>query len=1046
MSSSYSKLVADDSDDVNVSPRGDSSVDTDSSISESSAFLNAPPSIERGGFFPTSNASTFDATSTNGDKNTEKMERLQSKSVPYDTSPDYFSSPSASSADTCSAGSRLGDGDDSTANAANLIPDTITRSGPPIGLDTVFEVDGFVTDGESTAAGTSSTTPKTSGTVTEHKDTGTFIPGSIATDFNQHSPSAFSDFDAASPSATTATDAYAADNVEMDAEGVDDAFSFDNKQDGVDNSTVATPDSAIALLYSMSGPTSKDQTERRSGTRSPGGHSVHSTPSRSPSLSTSSNTNTLSTSPEGSDMWAPAKSPRNLLFGQFDVPEAFEPIIRTSSHSTFVYIVANDHWSSPASRVILKLMNDHNQVTAELEGRKGIDEKFILACRGVFIDSAATELNYEGPVRRERHENLEAKMKALVESRVKRTTKATDVHVDIPSFPFMLAFERYDCTLRDVLDHSYLDLSIVRSIAKDIVVGLILLHTEKRIHSNINPASIVRVKKSWKLADLHSNRIVGTELDLKGIHQSCLPPEAATSFLNSENKCVADTSFDLFSLGCILYHLVFGKPLWNVNNIGTISRAEMKMLAQWSPRTILEHVSTRFLTNRRSDEQVAVLDLLNKLLARTKKERSENFEVGFVSVHQHEFLSKKSLEVDSVTAFTAKNDAVLRDGENFRRYQDIVNALTVEERWELTRAKDVLLLGTFEPLSVQIPTSIVVLRRKLPTIKPEEMTKREAQKRLAEGIKWIDVFDNLMLSVRGALEGDVSSIGHFWIEITGFFRGDNMYMYFIDELTGEPVVPPEGGSTSYPIEIATRSDILPTILPMMHQTMRSMALYHGIAGIARMFGCSLACLPDDMRTSAQDKINTLKKERSLYPFGSIADDVIAIKENKEQFMRSESLRAKSSIALAKLLGKKLGHEALATGSFVGLRRYPDGLGRAFYTLLGDAEAVKEAIQIRAEERLKEEKHLWLDRSREEISALESALSLEKEGNDQLKARIVEMEKELQRRNDAQNFLEGNLAQTQRSLDDSQTEIARMKQELEVERQKPKCGSDACIVQ
>lgn len=1037
--------MADDGD--NVSPRGDSSVDTDSSISESSAFLNVPPSIERGGFFPTSTSSTFDASSANGDKNTEKMERLQSKSVPYDTSPDYFSSPSVSSADTCSTASRLGDGDDSTANAANVIPETITRSGPPIALDTVFEVDGFVTDGESTAAGTS-TTPKTSGTASEHKDTGTFIPGSIATDFNQHSPSAFSDFDATSPSAATAADAGAADKVEMDAEGVDDAFSFDNKQDGLDNSTVATPDSAIALLHSMSGPTSKDQTESRTGTHSPGGHSVRSTPSRSPSPSTSSNTNTLSTSPEGSDMWPPAKSPRNLLLGQFDVPEAFEPIIRTSSHSTFVYIVANDHWSSPASRVILKLMNDPKQVTAELEGRKGIDEKFILACRGVFIDSAATELNYEGPVRLERHENLETEMKAMVESRVKRTTKAPDVQVDI-QFPYILAFERYDCTLKDVLDHSYLDLSIVRSIAKDIVVGLILLHTEKRIHSNINPASIVRVKKSWKLADLHSNSIVGTDLDLKGIHQSCLPPEAAASILNSENnspKCVADTSFDLFSLGCILYHLVFGKPLWNVNNIGTISRAEMKKLAQWSPRTILEHVSTRFLTNRRSDEQVAVLDLLNKLLARTKEERSENFEVGFVSVHQHEFLSKKSLEVDSITAFTAKNDAVLRDGENFRQYQDIVNALTVEERWELTRAKDVLLLGMFEPVAAQIPTSIVVLRHKLPTTKPEEMTKREAQKRLAEGIKWIDVFDNLMLSVRGALEGDVSSIGHFWIEITGFFRGDNMYMYFIDELTGEPVVPPESGSTSYPIEIATRSDILPTILPMVHLTMRSMALYHGVAGIARMYGCSLACLPDDMRTSAQEKINALKKERNLYPFGSIADDVIAIKENKEHFMRSESLRAKSSIALAKLLGKKLGHEALATGSFVGLRRYPDEAGRAVYTLLGDAAAVKEAIQIRAEERLKEEKNLWLDRSREEISALESALRLEKEGNDQLKARIVEIEKEIQRRNAAQNFLEGNLAQTQRSLDDSQTEIARVKQELEIERQKPKCGSDACIVQ
>ena len=127
------------------------------------------------------------------------------------------------------------------------------------------------------------------------------------------------------------------------------------------------------------------------------------------------------------------------------------------------------------------------------------------------------------------------------------------------------------------------------------------------------------------------------------------------------------------------------------------------------------------------------------------------------------------------------------------RYVSVMQALSLEERWELCRIRDVLLLGMFEPTEVHIPTSFVILKDKIAT--PET-----AHERLEEGMKWIDRLESLEPSVQGALEGDISSIGHFWGKIMGMFQGDYMYFYFIDELTGE-IVQGNEEDFQYPIEI-----------------------------------------------------------------------------------------------------------------------------------------------------------------------------------------------------------------------------------------------------
>ena len=93
-----------------------------------------------------------------------------------------------------------------------------------------------------------------------------------------------------------------------------------------------------------------------------------------------------------------------------------------------------------------------------------------------------------------------------------------------------------------------------------------------------------------------------------------------------------DSLYDLFSLGCILYSLVFGSEMWNINKNGDISSADLVQLARWSPISFLDKASITFPIEGRTDNQKAAIDLISKLLAPTPHDRRAAFEFGMVSV------------------------------------------------------------------------------------------------------------------------------------------------------------------------------------------------------------------------------------------------------------------------------------------------------------------------------------------------------------------------------------------------------------------------------
>jgi hypothetical protein len=331
------------------------------------------------------------------------------------------------------------------------------------------------------------------------------------------------------------------------------------------------------------------------------------------------------------------------------------------------------------------------------------------------------------------------------------------------------------------------------------------------------------------------------------------------------------------------------------------------------------------------------------------------------------------LETDSLVALSEREAVVTMSKSDHTRYTQLTANLSLEEMWELQRARDVLLLGLFESTSFPTPTQFVILTEKLPpvgTVEPLDVT----QARLDHALQWIDLCQELSSSVTRSLkDGDVSAIGRFWkIVRTKLPVKDYVYFYFVDDLTGE--VARGGVGDKYPLEIKNKSDIFPKLFPLMEVTMRSMALYHGVAGIARMFGCPPMNVTESMRALVQPKVNELKNERFASEYGLLADDVKELHLNKEKYLKGNNIRCLSLNALVTFLHKKFGRQS---HDFGGLKRMTDEKGLAIWTACDTPLQVRDAISTRKDERLKEEKDIWSMSQDLTIVSLRKALDEEK---------------------------------------------------------------------
>jgi len=317
-----------------------------------------------------------------------------------------------------------------------------------------------------------------------------------------------------------------------------------------------------------------------------------------------------------------------------------------------------------------------------------------------------------------------------------------------------------------------------------------------------------------------------------------------------------------------------------------------------------------------------------------------------------------------------------REQEKQRALLLTIKELSIENKTELRRTREVLMKGIFEATEVSKPTTFIVLNEELPEPTSEEEKKQlmheiaedgsgvtvtggpasvtftedgprfEAKGKCKEyvdkfntGMKWVHRVKTIGSNVAAGKVGD--AFGTIREGLGNLVTGETMYLYLVDELTCEPV-----RAEGYPIVITKPSEIVPKLLPVMQVGLRAMSIYNGAGGIARLFGYPVPKVPEPWATGARESVELLKQESSVAQFGVVHEEAMGGSEESKS-VRGHSLRVFTDFLQKNDPGLKAGK----SGDFAGLQRIGDpNDGTALWTTLTDSQAIKSALEARTRER------------------------------------------------------------------------------------------------
>ena len=124
--------------------------------------------------------------------------------------------------------------------------------------------------------------------------------------------------------------------------------------------------------------------------------------------------------------------------------------------------------------------------------------------------------------------------------------------------------------------------------------------------------------------------------------------------------------------------------------------------------------------------------------------------------------------------------------------------------------------------------------------------------------------------------------------IAKMFEGKSMWLYLIDEYTGEPIIPAEG--SVYPIEITKPSETTVKLLPIMRTGLKVMSTVNGVALVGNMLGFPIPHVPEEWRKKANAAVGGLDKASSVAEFDTLQKSLDRSGENADGEDKTEELR------------------------------------------------------------------------------------------------------------------------------------------------------------
>ena len=160
----------------------------------------------------------------------------------------------------------------------------------------------------------------------------------------------------------------------------------------------------------------------------------------------------------------------------------------------------------------------------------------------------------------------------------------------LKDYKFLLVMLASDRSLSSVILHENIcgsDWPKIKQILRDILVCLREVHSQGRIHGDIKPLNVMRLSSGQMcLIDMDTATVLSDICGSK-ISSCYIPPEMV--IINCDNTheisraLLASVSYDMWSLGCVLYYLCTGETVFQSSTSDSlVDDASFHTLSTWS--------------------------------------------------------------------------------------------------------------------------------------------------------------------------------------------------------------------------------------------------------------------------------------------------------------------------------------------------------------------------------------------------------------------------------------------------------------------------------
>ena len=322
-------------------------------------------------------------------------------------------------------------------------------------------------------------------------------------------------------------------------------------------------------------------------------------------------------------------------------------------------------------RVVLKFLMNSAEVSKEVSGRlMQNSHNFIVPIVAIKIDTTEISITNEDFVGKDEafegkttqiafEPNLAHKISAVVRNHSPNDGMTDYQHTEL--YKFCLVLPRAERTLLEAIHHENIagkNWYLIRQVMENICTALHQIHGTQKIHGDISPHHIVRIGETWKLLGVGSSCTVDEPFagSFKPLAQCSGygPPELAQALWIATRDQTgvnykASLAYDLWSLGCVFYELIFGQPLFKVDVNQNITTSEFKKLCTWSKGDCnrkLEEIEH----DAKNKEFINAKELLRRLLVPLPEERKEQFRAGteMLGVLEAEFFVSHELTLQDL--------------------------------------------------------------------------------------------------------------------------------------------------------------------------------------------------------------------------------------------------------------------------------------------------------------------------------------------------------------------------------------------------------------